>query len=883
MNKMFTVVSVLLLLMALGFAQVTPIHDIQYTTDASGDSPLKGQTVTVEAIVSGESGSFGSNYYLQDSVGAWNGVMVYDKDHNARYGDKVRISATVDEYHNLTELKNVTEFTVLDSGLTPQATVVTSGEVGTGGTMEEAYEGVLVTIKDASITNADLGYGEWEIDDGSGACRVDDKADYFFLPANYSGVKSITGLMDYSYGDRKMQPRIAWDVEEAGNYTRIQRIQQVRKSDLVRAFTDEASDTSYARRDTVSVKGVVTMPTGLSFAGSGIKFIVSEMEGGPWSAILSYNPDSTAYPTLFEGDVIDMTGWIDEYQTGPSNMTEFWITSPINILDIGQPLPAPSQVSTGDLRLPETAEQWGNVFVDVKDATVVNYGTAYELFGLDDGTGYVLVDDDSDSLSTYYQNEALPPLGTIADSVSGWVYHHYGSYTDTTAYKLEPLYKESILWGSGPPVISNVMRDIDLPLSTDVVTISADIATNGTIADAKIYYDVFDGTTHSGYSSVAMAAGTGISFSGQIPATASGNLVSYYIVATDNKGQETMLPADIDVQNFTYKVTDGTLAIADVQYSPWEIADSPFEGVNVELTGVATTDTAANNKYGAYSIQDAAGAWNGIFVDGINANLNIGDNVTVFGTVTDYNPEWSFKWDNNTVILVDSFKINSSGNSMEAASVATGMLATDSSSAEAYEGVLVKIQNATLTSLNSYDCSFDDGSGVCLVDGDFMVSGDQNQNDVFYINKNEGYLMAFGDTVRLGEKVDMLQGVFTYSFGSYKMEVRNSDDFGHTVGINEDYKATPHTYRLAQNFPNPFNPETRIYFEIPGTQNVKIFIYNVLGQKVRSLVNDSFQAGNHIVNWDGRNDSGLRMPSGVYFYRIKAGNFVATKKMMMLK
>lgn len=882
MNKLITIFILTVLMLVSGFAQTT-IYDVQYTTDPSGDSPLKGQVVTVEGVVSAESGAFGSNYFLQDSAKAWNGVMVYDKDHNARYGDRVRITASVSEYYNLTELKDVTEFVVLDSGLTVEPVVVTTGEIGTGGTMAEAYEGVLITVLNANITNADLGHGEWEIDDGSGACRVNDNADYYFNPANYTMVKSVTGVMNYNFSNRKIEPRLAWDVVEGGNYTRIQRIQQVRKSDLVRAFTDEKSDTSYAVGDTVSIKGVVTMPTGLSYAGAGIKFIVSEVGGGPWSAILSYNADSTAYPTLYEGDLIDMTGYISEYSTGASNMTEFFITSPINIIDIGQPLPEPNKVNTGDLRLPVDAEQWGNVFVYVKEAELVDYGTAYELYSLDDGSGSVLVDDDSDSLTAYYSANPLPPIGTIADSVRGWVYHHYGSYADTSAYKLEPLYKGDITWGAGPPTISNVVRDVAIPTASDNVTISADIETNASISEAALYYNVGTGDIPATYSKIVMNLVSGITYSGQIPAVAAGSLVNYYISAEDDGAQVTLLPADITVQNFSYKVTDGNLTIADVQYTPWEIADSPFEGVAVELTGVATIDTAASNKYGAYSIQDAEASWSGIFAFGINANLNIGDEVTVFGTVTDYNPDWHFKWDNNTVVLADSFKINSSGNTVNAIEASTGMLATDTSLAEAYEGVLVKLQNATLTSLNAYDVTFDDGSGPCLVDGDFLVSADQNENSTFYINDTDGYLVAWGDTVHLGEKVDMLQGVYTYSFGSFKVEIRNADDFGTVVGINEDFQMKPNTYQLAQNYPNPFNPATKIYFQIPGAQDVKVYIYNTLGQKVRTLVNSTFNAGNHVVNWDGRNDAGVRLPSGIYIYRIKAGNFVAAKKMMMIK
>lgn len=320
--------------------QVKSIYDIQYTTDVSGDSPLKGQVVTIEGTISGESGAFGSSYYVQDAHGPWSGILVYDPDRVNAYGDSVRITATVSEYYGMTELGSVTEYVKLDSGKTVEPIVVTSGEIATGGTNAEAYEGVLVTVENADIVNADLGNGEWSIDDGTGACRVDDAADYFFYPAKYESVKWVTGLLNYSFNDTKIEPRLAMDVKQGGEFTRLQYIQQVRVSDLLKTPLDGVSDKSYFDGDTFKIRGVVTMPTGLSYAGAGVKFILAEEEGGPWGAILSYNADSTLYPTLFEGDIVTMEGYIGEYTTTQSNMTEFWITSPIEIIDFGQPVPS---------------------------------------------------------------------------------------------------------------------------------------------------------------------------------------------------------------------------------------------------------------------------------------------------------------------------------------------------------------------------------------------------------------------------------------------------------------------------------------------------------------------------------------------------------------
>jgi len=428
------------------------------------------------------------------------------------------------------------------------------------------------------------------------------------------------------------------------------------------------------------------------------------------------------------------------------------------------------------------------------------------------------------------------------------------------------------------------MRDMAVPKSSDAVTISANIETDLTITEAAVYYDVVSNGSSAGYAKIVMNNTSEEMYEGQIPAQAEGSNVNYYLVATDNNGQSTMVPADTSIQRLWYFVRDdASLSIKDIQYTPWERADSPLEGHKVEVTGIVTVDTSANNTYRAYSIQDAEAAWSGIFAFNLRANLNRGDEVTVFGTVTDYNADYHYKWDNNTVILVDSFKLGSSGNAINPVLVTTGTLANASPEAESYEGVLVQIRNATLISVNSYDVTLDDGSGPCLVDGDFMLARDQDENKIFYVNDTDGYLFAFGDTLRPGARVDMIQGVFTYSFGTIKIEVRNADDFGTVVGVNPDFKVQPLSYNLDQNFPNPFNPETRIYFDLPQSHDVRLVIYNMLGQKVRTLVSTRVNAGHHVINWDGRDDLGMIVPSGVYIYRIKAGDFLAAKKMLMLK
>jgi hypothetical protein len=105
-----------------------------------------------------------------------------------------------------------------------------------------------------------------------------------------------------------------------------------------------------------------------------------------------------------------------------------------------------------------------------------------------------------------------------------------------------------------------------------------------------------------------------------------------------------------------------------------------------------------------------------------------------------------------------------------------------------------------------------------------------------------------------------------------------------TVGIGDGPTASlPTEFGLKQNYPNPFNPETNIQFMVPQGSNVSIEIFNILGQKVKKLVSEFKDAGIYSVRWDGANEDGQNVPSGVYFYKMVAGDFAQTNKMIMLR
>jgi hypothetical protein len=125
---------------------------------------------------------------------------------------------------------------------------------------------------------------------------------------------------------------------------------------------------------------------------------------------------------------------------------------------------------------------------------------------------------------------------------------------------------------------------------------------------------------------------------------------------------------------------------------------------------------------------------------------------------------------------------------------------------------------------------------------------------------------------------------FPVTAGAHTISVTGSDvnlDFIQFTQVVTDVAEggqLPQAFELRQNYPNPFNPATTIDFSLGKAMNVKLTVFNILGQKVSTLVDNRMEAGPHTVIFDGK-----KLASGVYFYRLEAGNFVSSKKMLLLK
>ncbi|RMH74775.1 MAG: T9SS C-terminal target domain-containing protein, partial [Calditrichaeota bacterium] len=107
------------------------------------------------------------------------------------------------------------------------------------------------------------------------------------------------------------------------------------------------------------------------------------------------------------------------------------------------------------------------------------------------------------------------------------------------------------------------------------------------------------------------------------------------------------------------------------------------------------------------------------------------------------------------------------------------------------------------------------------------------------------------------------------------------------TGISEEGQPLPRAFVLKQNYPNPFNPVTTIEFSLPHASRITLYVYDVAGRMVKTLVNGNLPAGNHTVKWDGTGEAGQPVGSGVYLYRLTVGQAslsnVQTRKMVLLR
>lgn len=182
-------------------------------------------------------------------------------------------------------------------------------------------------------------------------------------------------------------------------------------------------------------------------------------------------------------------------------------------------------------------------------------------------------------------------------------------------------------------------------------------------------------------------------------------------------------------------------------------------------------------------------------------------------------------------------------------------------------------------------------------DGDILIGGKTNsegagENDIVLLKYNaEGTLIW--SKIWGGSDIDEVHDMVSYGNVLYIAGETNSYGSGkndallikvdNLLRVTDQIENVLNGFHLDQNYPNPFNPETVIEYQLPRASEVEIIIFNLQGQKVAMLVKDNQTTGFHKIRWNGTDESGQPVVSGVYLYQLTGGNFVAVKKMLLLR
>lgn len=856
---------------------ILTIPEIQDTTGTGSDaSAHAGDTVATFGIVTGV---YSYGFFLEEKPAKpWGGIWVYvDSTPTVSVGDSIYIAGVVSEYYGLTELGDIQDLMVIRSGVTlPDPITVTTQEAN-----DEQYEGVLLKTQ-GICTNPDLGYGEWEIDDGTGPLRIDDMG-VPYTPD--SGTKYIiTAPLYYSYGDFKLEPRDSSDIV-AVLYSRV-KINEV--------YYDSPGDDNGCFTELYGPPGMPLdnmMLVGINGANNSI-YATIDLTGDtiPPDGFFVVAQDTTV-PNY------DKVDTLANWQNGSDNIQLWYIDGADTIIvdAIGY---GSSDTTTWYFRgegLPAEDVYGGRSLVrypdgkDTDDNSVDFHATSFRTPGLPNKIGIFF-----DDFEAGTGNWTGDWENTAEDAYSG-----DSSYTDTANANYP---NNAVLIG----MLANPLNLSQYPSYTlefwtkhfiedgwdyGYVEVSTDSSTWAEVASftgdsANWYHVSLDLSAFAGNSTVwirfKLVSDQGVSEAGWFVDDV---LVSADL--TDNSPpliSHTRPPFPPEGQ--TSAIGNVTITATILDYSP--IAeDSLYYSVDGGSFTAVGHDSVIGNTYYFTIPAQPSGALVTYYITAADTAGNSASTSTYryyageLISFDDGDPAYYYAVHNTDTLAVQF-----------------GNTVTDT---------FVHITSAlfyfyTYLGVDSFDVHIWDASGNDVVTPIRAYPDTSNPNigwtvvdlrpyEIYIFPGTElyvGYTTLPGDTVP-GILIDYpsnFQHSFMLQSGTWQMI--NFDLFirvltDRTTGVHEGLTTLPKVFMLGPNYPNPFRGQTVIKYALPKDAHVTLEIYDISGRKVKTLVNGFEKAGWKTAVWNGTNDKGEKVKSGIYFYRMKAGEFLKTRKMVYVK
>ncbi len=891
------------LLPFLLFAQ-TSIYDIQYTTDAGPDgwsypSPLKGQTVTTGGIVTVANFNGGRYFISSSDGGAWNGIYIYDNNYSPAVGDSIVITGEVVEYNGMTEISNLSTFNVINSSNPlPIATNITSAQVA-----DEAYEGVLVEVSNCSVTGVYDSYGNWIINDGSGDCVIRDgiynlQNDNFPLILGYP-FSSVKGIVTDYYGVCLL-PRYNEDIQSdpiafilssedkyvvgAISFELPIRVALLNQSENITSYelnmTYDASVFTYNGNDkvgTLSEPGTITdnSTTGnisLSFSGSITCDDILTLVKLQFTPITDGDGNLQFASPIINGSEITYLS----VGTLLSGLTECDTPTADTITVVQRPvLNIPSIVAPGETLFiecfaSETTTDWDAELL-LNDITVelsisqsdydsdlqmwtlqaaipsVDY---YELYDLRVTASGGISDDVINAVKIIDQYKDDYYFIQITDThLIGHSFYGDSGY-ETDESELDDLYE--------------VIKDINL-LNPEFVLLTGDLINEGEMED-------FECLRHHSKTVELLE-------NFEVPV---------YIVPGNHDlgGWDATPPPQGTSRQEWWRFFGWRQRVPPVK-EEFYVHDYSFDYGDVHYVGMESSDNYDKYMFDVYGDRgfipsqltwlqsDLASAGSKTKVLFYHFDFNndldlttLGADMALWGHTHSNTDDFTHPYNIGTDNVCDGtgayrvIRVNNGGVLTPESTIYT---------------------NSTGQNL---DISFSDANNGSV---DSLAATITNNHNQAFSNTLVKFIMPESDneyTITNGTLVQIVN-----SNGKNICYVNVDLEANSEITVSVKWNEFPSTIisfeteeSLKQNFPNPFQQNTQIDFELEKRAEVKLQVYNSAGQQIKVLVDEIKDVGKHSIIWNGTNYASVKVKDGIYFYKyVVNGIQIATKQMIFMK
>ncbi len=631
------------------------------------------------------------------------------------------------------------------------------------------------------------------------------------------------------------------------------------------------------------------------------------LRAGYTAQMVDGNYATSGLTNLAPGAVVTVTGQIDYFGLAPqiSPTTITLVAQDLTDIGLSETLLDPISINIGDIAIPGVEDPAANAAQSAINAANFNlYAQEYvRVEGLKvDGVASFSADErfnvtftnsdaslalDLSDVSLNYRNDRntnegyinagftvtpdsvfTPPQIGATVNVQGFL-EAVGDFTN----RYNPDYKLAInpfefgdlevIPGALPPNIASVTAerfskgDADLGVSA---TVTASVGDGRSVSSVEVFYASTQNGTTGDTTSVPLLAGSNDNFAGNIPAgaLADDSYLVYYVVATDSEG-DTTTSGDF----LTYARSS---AISSISQARGIVANSPIAGAvsfTTDLFDITAVVMSRPDTSNIVTIQDdptlAAGTGIAVRTQANTETLMRGDQITITSAqLSEFN--------GLTQLQSLEFAAPTQVTPYDYKTVTTTVL-QEPSIAEAHESMLLRFEDVTVVSANpDGDRNF----------GEFAFATTGDSDGIRGDDASAAFPQSFNTTLTAGDVFSSIQGVFTFSFGNYKLLPEVESDVATATAIGDAIDALG--FGLDAAFPNPTNGGASLHFSLERSADASVVVYDLMGRTVATLVEGARPAGSQTVSFDASN-----LASGLYLVRLTSEGRTATTQLVVTR